>query len=89
LEFPPSISAGAYRIQYPFDMNCLCHPVTCAAALLAGIAEDVYYGAVFVKRGAPASSGCSTRYLLYFFGRQLAGAHAIQYSVRHELLLFQ
>jgi hypothetical protein len=60
--------------------------------LLGRIALDIDDGATLVKRGAVASS-CSTGNVLYFFGRQLAGAHAIQYSVRrvlfqHDLLLF-
>jgi hypothetical protein len=60
--------------------------------LLGRIALDIDDGATLVKRGAVASS-CSTGNVLYFFRRQLAGAHAIQYSVRrvllqHDLLLF-
>jgi hypothetical protein len=57
-----------------------------APDLLAGVAENIDYGAIFVKRGAPAPSGGSTRNSLYFFARQLAGAHAIQYSVLLGLL---
>jgi hypothetical protein len=62
--------------------------------VLAGVAENIDYGAIFVKRGAPAASRRSTRNSLYFFARQLAGAHAIQYSVllgllHHDLLLFE
>ena len=61
--------------------------------VLVGVAKNVDYGAIFVKRGAPAPSGGSTRNSLYFFARQLAGAHAIQYSVllgllHDDLLLF-
>lgn len=57
-----------------------------APDLLAGVAEHVDYGAIFVKRGSPAPSRGSTRNGLYFFARQLAGAHAAQYSVLHGLL---
>lgn len=53
--------------------------------LLAGIAGDVNDGAIFVQRGASTSSR-STRNILLFFGRQFAGAHTIQYSVRHDFL---
>jgi hypothetical protein len=52
---------------------------------LAGIAEDIDDGAIFVKRGALASSG-SAGNVLYFFGRQLTSASASQYPVRHDLL---
>lgn len=51
---------------------------------LAGIAEDIDDGAIFVKRGAMASSG-SAGNVLYFFERQLASASASQYPVRHDL----
>ena len=56
-----------------------------ALGLLAGIAQDVNDGAILVKRGAMASGG-PTRNVLYFFGCQLAGASASEYSVRHSLL---
>jgi len=67
-------------------------PVTRGPGLLGGVAEDIDYRAVFVKGSALASSG-STRNVLYFFRRQLARAHTIQYPVRrvllqHDLLLF-
>jgi len=44
---------------------------------LAGIAEDIDDGAIFMKRSALAASG-STGNVLYFFRRQLAGASASQ-----------
>jgi hypothetical protein len=47
---------------------------------LAGIAEDINDGATLVKRSALAAGG-SAGNMLYFFRRQLAGAHAIQYPV--------
>jgi hypothetical protein len=67
-------------------------PANRISGRLGGIARNVDDGAIFVKRRAMAASG-STRNVLYFFGRQLAGAHTIQYSVRsillqHDLLLF-
>lgn len=59
--------------------------------LLGGIARNVNDGAIFVKGSAVASSG-STGNVLYFFGRQLTGAHTIQNAVRdvmlHDFLLF-
>jgi hypothetical protein len=75
-----------------FSNGVYVHPVTRGPGLLGGIAEDINDGAIFVKRGALASSG-STRNVLYLFGGQLAGAHTIQYPVQrallqHNLLLF-
>jgi hypothetical protein len=63
------------------------HSVNCVPGLQAWIAEDVDYGAIFVDRGAMASSR-SARNMVYFFARQFAGAHAGQYSVRNDLVLF-
>jgi hypothetical protein len=52
--------------------------------LLGGIARNIDDGAIFVKGSAVASSG-SAGNVLYFFRRQLAGASASQYPVRHDL----
>jgi hypothetical protein len=58
-----------------------------APDLLAWVAKNVDYWAIFVKRGASApGGGGSTRNGFYFIACQLAGAHAIEYSVLLALL---
>ena len=73
-----------------YELGIYVCPVIRGPGLLAGIAEYIDDGAIFVKGSALASRG-STGNVLYFFRRQLTGAHTIQYPVRgallHDLLL--
>jgi hypothetical protein len=78
-------------LLYELIERCCFHFEKFVIDCLAGIAKDVDDGAILVERSALASSG-STRNVLYFFCRQLPGAHAIQYPVllgllQHILLL--
>ena len=68
----------------------VCLRCVAAALLSGGIAGNIHDGAIFVK-GSAMASRCPTGNVLYFFRRQLTGAHTIQYPVRgallHDLLL--
>src|SRR5579864_652970 len=54
---------------------------------LGGVALEIFvYPVPKVAHGASAAGACTAN-SVYFFGRQLARAHTIQYTIRNDLLL--